>query len=120
MVNLMQVCVVHKGRPVAGIINEVFSKDEAAVWGVTLEGEDGFKVPPTWLWVSGFIMGRGHFFLLCLTEILSLYISDLAYLPPTDPHNRPSTACKARGPTRRRPRGVSSSRGRTLGRARTW
>jgi hypothetical protein len=36
--------VVHKGRPVAGIINEVFAKDEAAVWGVTLGGEDGFKV----------------------------------------------------------------------------
>lgn len=35
---------MHKGRPVAGIINEVFSKDEAAVWGVALEGEDGFKV----------------------------------------------------------------------------
>lgn len=42
---LSQVCVVHKGRPVAGIINEVFAKDEAAVWGVTLgEGGDGFKV----------------------------------------------------------------------------
>lgn len=39
-----QVCVVHKGRPVAGVINEVFAKDEAAVWGVTLDGEDGFKV----------------------------------------------------------------------------
>lgn len=37
--------MVHKGRPVAGIINEVFSKDEAAVWGVTLgDGEDDFKV----------------------------------------------------------------------------
>jgi hypothetical protein len=43
-----QVCVVHKGRPVAGVINEVFAKDEAAVWGVTLgdgeDEEDGFKV----------------------------------------------------------------------------
>lgn len=34
--------MVHKGRPIAGVINEVFAKDEAAVWGVTLE--DGFKV----------------------------------------------------------------------------
>ncbi len=40
--------MVHKGRPVAGVINEVFAKDEAAVWGVTLgDDEDGFKVGRT-------------------------------------------------------------------------
>ncbi|EWM21106.1 myo inositol monophosphatase [Nannochloropsis gaditana] len=31
------VCVVHKGKPIAGIINEPFVKDEAAVWGVALD-----------------------------------------------------------------------------------
>lgn len=34
------VCVVHKGRPIAGIINEPFAKDEAAIWGVVLEKEN--------------------------------------------------------------------------------
>jgi len=36
------VCVVHKGKPIAGIINEPFVKDEAAIWGVVLEeGTEG-------------------------------------------------------------------------------
>ncbi len=33
------VCVVHKGKPIAGIINEPFAKDESAIWGVVLEEE---------------------------------------------------------------------------------
>jgi len=33
------VCVVHKGKPIAGIINEPFAKDEAAIWGISLDEE---------------------------------------------------------------------------------
>lgn len=38
-------CVVYKGRPIAGIINQPFLRDQGAIWGVALE--NGSKVSPT-------------------------------------------------------------------------